>query len=388
MKVKGSVRMGVNFGTKKFGFGCMRLPMTTGTVGMDGTVDIEQVKKMVDLFLSRGFTYFDTAHGYINGKSEMALKAALTSRYPRDKFILTDKLSGYLFKDEAEMRKIFQEQLAAAGVTYFDNCFAHAVTSESYAHYQKCHTFQFLQELKKNGQIKHIGMSFHDKPAVLEQVLTEHPEVEMVQIQFNYNDYEDGGVQSRAVYEMCRKFKKPVLVMEPVKGGALVNLPPAAAGILQDLHGGSNASYAIRFAASFEGIAMVLSGMSSLAQMEDNLSYMEDFQPLSPKERVAVFEVADLLKKENSIGCTACHYCAAGCPKKIMIPELFADLNAKRRYAGDFNSDFYFDVHTTDGHSKPSACIKCRQCERVCPQHLPITDLLQEVAKVFEKPQA
>ena len=365
----------------------MRLPMTTGTVGMDGTVDIEQVKKMVDLFLARGFTYFDTAHGYINGKSETALKAALTSRYPRDKFILTDKLSGYLFKDEAEMRKIFQEQLAAAGVTYFDNGLAHAVTTESYAHYKKCHTFEFLQELKKNGRIKHIGMSFHDKPEVLTQVLTEHPEIEMVQIQFNYNDYEDGGVQSRAVYEVCRKFNKPVIVMEPVKGGALVNLPPAAAKILHDLKGGSNASYAIRFAASFDGIAMVLSGMSSLEQMEDNLRYMADFKPLNPKERVAVFEVVDILKQENSIGCTACHYCAAGCPKKIMIPELFADLNAKRRYANDFNSDFYFGVHTSDGHSKPSECIKCRQCERVCPQHLPITDLLKEVAKVFEKPQ-
>ena len=380
--------MSVEFGTKKFGFGCMRLPMSSGTVGMDGTVDIEQVKKMVDLFLANGFKYFDTAHGYINGKSETALKEALTSRYPRDKFILTDKISGYLFKDEAEMREIFARQLADAGVTYFDNGLAHAVTTESYAHYKKCHTFEFLQELKKNGRIKHIGMSFHDKPEVLTQVLTEHPEIEMVQIQFNYNDYEDGGVQSRAVYEVCRKFNKPVIVMEPVKGGALVNLPPAAAKILHDLKGGSNASYAIRFAASFDGIAMVLSGMSSLEQMEDNLRYMADFKPLNPKERVAVFEVVDILKQENSIGCTACHYCAAGCPKKIMIPELFADLNAKRRYANDFNSDFYFGVHTSDGHGKPSECIKCRQCERVCPQHLPITDLLKEVSKVFEKPQA
>ena len=256
---------------KNFGFGCMRLPMN------GEEVDLEQTKKMVDTFIEQGFNYFDTAHGYIQGKSEKALKECLTSRYPRDKYILTDKLTANFFKKEEDIRPLFESQLEICGVDYFDFYLMHAQGAGNYAHFKECHAYETAFELKKEGKVRHVGISFHDKPEVLEQILTEYPEVEVVQIQFNYVDYDDPAVQSRACYEVCRKHNKPVIVMEPVKGGNLVNLPEDAKAVLDELYGGSPASYAIRFAAGFPGMMMVLSGMSSMEQMNDNLSYMKDF---------------------------------------------------------------------------------------------------------------
>ena len=366
---------------KNFGFGCMRLPMN------GDQVDIAETIRMVDEFLAQGFNYFDTAHGYIGGKSELALKECLTSRYPREAYSLTDKLTDSYFKTEADIRPFFESQLEACGVDYFDFYLMHAQNADNFKKFKACRAYETAFALKAEGKIRHVGLSFHDRAEVLDQILTEYPQVEVVQIQFNYLDYDDIAVQSRKCYEVCRKHGKPVLVMEPVKGGSLVNLPEEAKKVLDDLHGGSPASYAIRFAAGFPGMMMVLSGMSDLEQMKDNLSYMRDFKPLNETELAAVNKVQEIFHKMNMIPCTACRYCVEGCPKQISIPDLFAIMNIKQLHH-DWNADYYYEeVHTAPGR-RASDCLKCGKCEKICPQHLPIRKLLEEVAKEFDKPEA
>lgn len=364
---------------KNFGFGCMRLPMK------DGAVDKSEMCRMVDTFLENGFNYFDTAHGYLGGKSETALRDCLTSRYPRDRYILTNKLTNFFFKKQEDIRPFFESQLAACGVDYFDIYLMHAQGADNFAYFKKCHAYETALEMMAEGKFRHFGISFHDRAEVLEQILTEYPQIEVVQIQFNYVDYDDPAVESRKCYEVCRKFGKPVIVMEPVKGGNLVNLPENAKAIFEELQGGSPASYAIRFAAGFEGIRMVLSGMSDMAQMEDNISYMKDFQLLSDRELAAVHRVQEIFKSMNLIPCTSCRYCVAGCPKQISIPDLFAVMNTKQIYH-DWNADYYYNVvHTGGGKGKASECVKCGRCEKACPQHLHIRELLETVANEFEK---
>lgn len=363
---------------KNFGFGCMRLPMN------GEEVDIEQTKRMVDTFLDRGFNYFDTAHGYIQGKSETALKVALTSRYPREKYILTDKLTDCFFKTQADIRPFFESQLEQCGVDYFDFYLMHAQNETSFAHFKACRAYETAFQLKAEGKVRHVGISFHDRAEVLEQILTEYPQVEAVQIQFNYVDYEDLAIQSRRCYEVCRKFGKPIIVMEPVKGGSLVNLPEEAKKVLEDLRGGSPASYAIRFVAGFPGIMMVLSGMSDMEQMLDNTSFMADFQPLDEKEMAAIRKVREIFRTKDMIPCTACRYCIDGCPQHISIPDLFAVMNTKQIHKNWDADRCYSEVHTATG-SRASDCLECGKCEQVCPQHLPIRKLLKDVAKAFEK---
>ena len=366
---------------KNFGFGCMRLPMN------GDQVDIAETTRMVDEFLAQGFNYFDTAHGYIGGKSELALKECLTSRYPREAYSLTDKLTDSYFKTEADIRPFFESQLEACGVDYFDFYLMHSQNADNFKKFKACRAYETAFALKAEGRIRHVGLSFHDRAEVLDQILTEYPQIEVVQIQFNYLDYDDIAVQSRKCYEVCRKHGKPVLVMEPVKGGSLVNLPEEAKKVLDDLHGGSPASYAIRFAAGFPGMMMVLSGMSNMEQMKDNLSYMRDFKPLNETELAAVNKVQEIFHKMNMIPCTACRYCVEGCPKQISIPDLFAIMNIKQLHH-DWNADYYYEeVHTAPGR-RASDCLKCGKCEKICPQHLPIRKLLEEIAKEFDKPEA
>lgn len=363
--------------SKNFGFGCMRLPM------IEDAVDYPEFTKMVDLFLEKGFNYFDTAHGYIGGQSETALRDCLVKRYPRDRYILANKLSSHFYTKQEQIRPLFESQLEACGVDYFDYYLMHAQNAEVFAQSKKLQAYEVILQLKAEGKIKHFGISFHDNAAVLEQILTEYPQIEVVQIQFNYADYDDPAVQSKACYDVCCKLNKPAIVMEPCKGGNLVNLPKDAKQVLDNLHGGSTASYAVRYAAGFDGIKMVLSGMSDMAQMQDNLSFMEDFKPLNTQELNAVNQVREILKSKNMISCTACRYCIDGCPKQIAIPDLFACMNAKKVF-NNWNTDYYYHSVYTVHNGKASTCIKCKKCEKICPQHLDICNLLADVATEFE----
>ena len=361
----------------KLGFGCMRLPMN------GDKVDLQQFGAMVDRFLEQGFNYFDTAHVYLGGQSETALRECLTSRYPRSSYILTDKLSGNCFKTEEEIRPLLEQQLEACGVEYFDFLLMHSQHRHNYDKFKACRAYETAFALKAEGKVRHVGISFHDSPEMLDRILTDYPELEVVQIQFNYLDYENPNVQSRAVYEVLERHHKPVLIMEPVKGGTLVELPEDAQKVFDGLQSGSNASYAVRFAAGFPQVAVVLSGRSNLEQIEDNTSFMKEFQPLNEEEQEAVKKVREIYLEQNSIACTGCRYCVDGCPRKILIPDLFHAMNMKKVFR-DWDQDERY-AELTNENGKASACIRCGQCERICPQHLPIRDLLQQVAGTFEK---
>ena len=369
---------------KHLGFGMMRLPM-------DGDkIDNAKVCEMVDRFIDEGFNYFDTAHGYHNGLSEIAVRECLTSRHDRSEYILTNKLTDEYFKSEEEIRPLFESQLEACGVDYFDFYLMHAMGADNVGHYRKCRAYETLLELKKEGKIRHAGLSFHDKPEVLDSILTEFPEVDIVQIQFNYLDYEDVALEGRRVYEVCRKHNKPILVMEPVRGGSLVNLPEGAAKILDGMReetgsNCSNAGYALRFAAGFDGIEVVLSGMSTPDQVADNTAVMKDFAPLSEDEKQTLLRAADAFRAIGAVPCTKCRYCIEEnhCPMDITIPAMFTVYNNMIMFNASYPWINYNTV-TADGHGKASDCIECGMCESVCPQHLEIRELLKKVAAKFE----
>lgn len=353
---------------KNFGFGCMRLPVN------GDEIDTAAFCAMIDRFIAAGFNYFDTARPYHWLRSEKALKTCLADRYDRSQFLLADKLSPTFFEKEEEIRPLIEDQLAACGVEYFDFYLMHAMSAERHQKYTEMHAYDIAQQMKAEGKLRHVGMSFHDSAEVLDKILTDRPELEFVQLQFNYLDYNDPKVQSRLCYEVCRKHGKPVFVMEPVKGGTLVNLPESALELLPD---GSPASYAIRYAAGFEDIVMVLSGMSNMEQMEDNISYMADFKPLSVEEHGAIEKVRTLYQAQNKIPCTACRYCVDGCPAGIPIPEIFALRNAKLG-GEEVDAAAYSAFPATAAN-----CVDCGQCESACPQSLQIRDLLKEVDKAF-----
>ena len=371
---------------QKFGFGLMRLPLTNPDDG--GSIDLEETKKMVDTFLEKGFTYFDTAWMYCNFKSENAAKDALVDRHPRDSFTLADKLHAGFLKTKEDRDAIFNEQMRKTGVTYFDYYLLHDMGVDHYEIYKKLDCFNWIQQKKADGLVKHIGFSFHDNAEVLDKILTEHPEMEFVQLQLNYPDWDSEGVQSRKCYEVATKHGKPVIVMEPVKGGTLANVPEQVAESFKAYHPDmSIPSWAIRFAASQPNVKMVLSGMSNREQLLDNTGYMADFQPLNDEEMALVKKAVDVINGNIAIPCTGCSYCTDGCPMSIAIPKYFSLYNADLQEAkekGWTPQGEYYD-RLTQSFGKASDCVQCGQCEGVCPQHLPIIENLKKVAAHFEK---
>lgn len=362
---------------QRFGFGMMRLPMK------GKKVDLPQVCDMVDVFIKNGFNYFDTAHGYIGGQSEIAVRECLTTRYPRDKYVLTNKLSTDFFKCEEDIRPLFESQLKACSVDYFDFYLLHAQTDRLFKKYKRCRAYENAFEFKKEGRVKHVGISFHDRASVLENILNEYPEIEVVQIQYNYVDYNSIVVESKKCLEVCIKHNKPVIIMEPIKGGTLINLPKEAKSLFDNTDI-SPQNLALRFAANPKDVMMVLSGMSSIEQMMDNISFMKNVKPLTENEQELINKICDIIKKQNIIGCTSCRYCIDGCPKNILIPDIFQAINTKNQF-NDWNPGYYYHTVITNHHGKASDCIKCGKCELTCPQKLPIRSLLEEAIKELEK---
>ena len=360
----------------KLAFGLMRLPQK----GDD--IDYDRVSDMVDYFLDQGFNYIDTARPYHSGMSEKAVKKCISDRHDRSEYLLADKLTSGFFKTEEDIAPLFEDQLATTGAGYFDFYLIHAVSAGNYPFYQKTKAFEQAAKFKEEGKIRHLGFSFHDSPELLEQILTEHPDVDFIQLQYNYLDLDAPNVQARKNLEVCRKHGKPVMVMEPVKGGTLANLIPAATESLEKVYEGTPASLALRFVASQPGIQVVLSGMSDMDQMKDNTSYMKDFQPLSEQEAALVEEIRDIYDNVEMVACTKCKYCYDGCPKHINIPEVFTALNGAR--IQDLSAKAWRWPAAIKDHGLPSECIKCGKCERICPQHLPIRSLLEEAAATFE----
>lgn len=366
--------------TPKLGFGLMRLPRK------GPFTDVEQVKQMVDLFMEAGFTYFDTAFVYMG--SEDAIRKALVERYPRESFTLATKLNAFMMAPtEKAAKNQFYKSLERTGAGYFDYYLLHALMENNYTKYDKFHLWDFVKEQKEKGLIRHFGFSFHAGPELLDQLLTAHPEVDFVQLQINYADWENKTVTSRANYEVARKHGKSIVVMEPVKGGTLADPPAEVKKLFSEYHPEmSYASWAIRFVASLDGIITVLSGMSNVAQMQDNLSYMKNFQPLNDDEQKIIQQAQRILGDSATIPCTACHYCTEGCPKNIPIPEIFSAMN-KQLGNGQHAQAKSAYAQATAGKGTASDCIHCRQCERACPQYLPITEFLKQSADALEEKQ-
>ena len=365
---------------KKLGFGCMRLPVANGN---SEEIDDVVFSRMIDRYMEQGFVYFDTAYPYHNQKSEEAVRRCLVERYDRERFLLADKMPVWLVQNTEDYSEIFERQLARCGVTYFDFYLLHAMNKTRVEETEKTGGFAFVQRMKTEGRIRHIGFSFHDTAEALEEILKNHPEMEFVQLQINYYDWESENVQSRKCYEVAKKYGVPVIVMEPGKGGTLANMTGRPAEILRELSPeASFASYAIRYAASLENVMLVLSGMSDEQQLTDNTAYMREFRPLDERERAAIARVVEELAAMPTIACTKCRYCVEGCPKKIPIPDVFEDYNMTVQFGINETNHGSYRRHTADGGSA-DVCIRCGKCEGQCPQHLPIRDLLVKVAETF-----
>lgn len=362
----------------KLGFGLMRLPKDK-----QGQIKLDEVQRMVDSYMERGFNYFDTA--YVYEGSEDAIRQTLVEKYPRDVYTLADKLPAWKLTCQEDVERIFQESLNRTGVDYFDFYLLHSVEKSHYPTYEKYQCFDFIQEMKKQGKIKYMGFSFHDDADFLDKVLTEHPEIDFVQLQLNYLDWKNGVIQSRRNYEVARKHHKPIIVMEPVKGGTLASFSDDIERIYKDYAPQKSiASWALRYVASLEGVMTILSGMSNAQQMNDNLDTMTHFEKINNEEAKLIKQVTDQVLSYPTIPCTKCRYCTPGCPMHIQIPDLFTAYNSAKMYGENRRYDTYYKDHSTGDYQPAKACIACGQCESVCPQHLEIISLLKEVSEVFD----
>lgn len=362
----------------KLGFGLMRLPKDK-----QGQIKLDEVQRMVDSYMERGFNYFDTA--YVYEGSEEAIRQTLVEKYPRDVYTLADKLPAWKLACQEDVERIFQESLNRTGVDYFDFYLLHSVEKSHYPTYEKYQCFDFIQEMKKQGKIKYMGFSFHDDADFLDKVLTEHPEIDFVQLQLNYLDWENGVIQSRRNYEVARKHHKPIVVMEPIKGGTLASFSDDIEKIYKDYAPQKSiASWALRYVASLDGVMTILSGMSNAQQMNDNLDTMTHFEKINNEEAKLIKQVTDQVLSYPTIPCTKCRYCTPGCPMHIQIPDLFTAYNSAKMYGENRRYDTYYKDHSTGDYQPAKACIACGQCESVCPQHLEIISLLKEVSEVFD----
>lgn len=369
---------------KKLGFGLMRLPLINENFSL---IDKEALCEMIDVFLEKGFKYFDTAWFYHDGQSEEAVKECLVKRYPRESFILADKLPLVLINEEIELEKYFSAQLRRCGTDYFDYYLIHDMGANRYKAAKNMHVFEFLADKKAAGLVRNIGFSFHDGAQALEEILSKHSEIDFVQIQLNYLDWESDTVQSRECYEIAERYKKPVIVMEPVKGGTLANVPETVKKLFNSYNPHmSAASWAIRFAASHDNVMMVLSGMSDINQVENNISYMENFLPFTAEEYKIVSDAADIINASIAIPCTSCAYCVGVCPKNIAIPKYFELYNQDMREleTKEWTAQTMLYAHFSEQFGKASECIACRQCEKMCPQHISVCEWIKKVSARFE----
>ncbi len=367
--------------TKKLGFGLMRLPVLGGS---DEAIDLEQVNQMVDHFLEQGFTYFDTAYPYHMGYSERVVKSALVERHPRESFLLADKMPIFRINAPEDVPATFEEQLEKTGAGYFDFYLLHAMGADRMKTVRECKAWEYLLEEKKRGRIRRLGFSFHDTPEVLDSMLTELPEAEFVQLQINYADWEDKGVQSRRCYEVAQKHGKPVIVMEPIRGGSLASEKAVFAPMLREADPeASLASWALRYVAGLPGVAIVLSGMSTLEQLQQNTALFNTMKPLTEKEQALLAEAADMLRAAGTVPCTGCKYCVEGCPAEINIPAILDLLNEYARF-GSLESAKRSYGFRTRGKGLASACVNCGQCLNACPQHIESAVYMEKAAELFE----
>lgn len=374
----------------KFGFGMMRLPQLDEN---DPTkVDIEQVKKMVDSYIKAGGNYFDTAYPYHNGVSETVLKEAVVERYPREDIIITTKLPIFSVNKPEDMEKFFNEQLEKCGVDYFDYYMVHNINEMTHHPVYDFDSFEFVRQKKREGKIKNIGFSFHDKPESLIEALDAFPDCDFVQLQINYLDWNNPSIESKKCYDIATEYNKPVIVMEPVKGGALANLPEEAEKIFKEYDGDAeNVSWALRFCNDLDNVFMILNGVSSLEQMESSISIFKEIKPLNTEERELIFKARDIVNDLTPIKCTECNYCGEHCEMNIPIPKYFSTYNTyyinKTQNGDPVNAAVsYLVLAETEGNGAANECIECGLCVQFCPQHLKIPELLKDVDKDLNDP--